>query len=287
MKRFWTLCAALLSVVSMASAQTSMSCCAKPAAGPNATETFAMLASNEDFSGGHDAPLPFRYAGGGEMIEFTTTDGGTSKAFEIKPNIRSDKYLFVIHEWWGLNDYIKQEAARLAKELPGTNVIALDLYDGQVAATADEAGKLMQAVKTARAEAIVKGALLYAGPRAQVASIGWCFGGGWSLQTALLAGKQAVGAVMYYGMPEKDVAKLKTLNTDVLMIFAKQDKWINQEVVTEFEKNMKAAKKGLTVKTYDADHAFANPSNPKYSKAMAEDAHAASVAYLKKNLKLK
>ena len=287
MKKLWTLCAALLSVVSVASAQTSLSCCTKPAAGANATEVFAMLATNEDFSGGHDAPLPFTYAGEGEMIEFKTTDGGSSKAFEIKSNIRSDKYLFVIHEWWGLNDYIKQEAARLAKELPGTNVIALDLYDGQVASTPDEAGKLMQDVKTARAEAIIKGALLHAGPRAQVASIGWCFGGGWSLQTALLAGKQAVGCVIYYGMPEKDVAKLKTLNTDVLMIFAKQDKWINQEVVTQFEKDMKMAKKGLTVKAYDADHAFANPSNPKYNKEFAEDAHAAAVAYLKKNLKLK
>ncbi|WP_229728657.1 dienelactone hydrolase family protein [Hymenobacter glacieicola] len=286
MKKLWTLCAALLSVVSMASAQT-LSCCAKPAAAQNATEVFAMLASNEDFSGGHDAPLPFTYQGTGEMVEFKTTDGQSSKAFEIKSNVRSDKYLLVIHEWWGLNDHIKQEAARFAKELPGVNVIALDLYDGQVATDADQAGKLMQGVKTERAQAIINGALLHAGPRAQVASIGWCFGGGWSIQTALLAGPKAKGCVAYYGMPEKDVAKLKTLNTDVLFVFAKQDKWINQEVVSQFEKDMAAAKKGLTVKAYDADHAFANPSNPKYSKTFAEDAHAASVAYLKKNLKLK
>lgn len=270
----------------MSSAQT-LSCCAKPAASANATEVFAMLASNEGFSGGHDAPLPFRYQGGGEMVEFKTTDGQSSRAFEIKSNIRSDKYLLVIHEWWGLNDYIKQEAARFAKEMPGVNVLALDLYDGQIATDADQAGKLMQGVKTERAQAIIKGALLYAGPKAQVASIGWCFGGGWSIQTALLAGAKAKGCVAYYGMPEKDVAKLKTLNTDVLFVFAKQDKWINQEVVSQFEKDMAAAKKGLTVKAYDADHAFANPSNPKYNKPFAEDAHAASVTYLKKNLKLK
>ncbi|RPD48740.1 dienelactone hydrolase family protein [Hymenobacter sediminis] len=270
----------------MASAQT-LSCCAKPSTSPNATEVFAMLASDEDFSGGHDAPLPFTYQGTGEMVEIKTTDGQSSKAFEIKSNIRSDKYLLVIHEWWGLNDYIKQEAARFAKEMPGVNVIALDLYDGQVATDADQAGKLMQGIKTERAQAIIKGALLYAGPKAQVASIGWCFGGGWSIQTALLAGPKAKGCVAYYGMPEKDVAKLKTLNTDVLFVFAKQDKWINQEVVTQFEKDMAAVKKGLTVKAYDADHAFANPSNPKYNKPFAEDAHAASVAYLKKNLKLK
>lgn len=284
MKKIWTLFLVLLSSVTVASAQSAVSCCAKPA---NATEVFAMLASNEDFSGGHDAPLPFTYAGEGQMVEFKTPDGQSSKAFEIKSATPSNKYLFVIHEWWGLNDYIKQEAARFAKELPGVNVVALDLYDGQVAADADQAGKLMQGVKTERAQSIINGALSYAGPKAQIASIGWCFGGGWSIQTALLAGPKAKACVAYYGMPEKDVAKLKILNTDVLFVFAKQDKWINQEVVSQFQKDMAAAKKGLTVKTYDADHAFANPSNPKYSKEFAEDAHAASVAYIKKNLKLK
>jgi carboxymethylenebutenolidase len=292
MKKLWTLCAALLSVVSVASAQVSasqpkMTCCSKPTASTNATEVFAMLATNEDFSGGHDAPLPYTYEGQGDMIEFKTTDGQTAKAFEIKSNVRSDKYLFVIHEWWGLNDYIKKEAATYANELKGVNIIALDLYDGQVATTADEAGKLMQGVKTERAEAIIKGALLHAGPNAKVSSIGWCFGGGWSLQTALLAGPKAVGCVMYYGMPEKDVAKLKTLNTDVLGIFATQDKWINPEVVGQFQKDMAAAKKKVTIKNYDADHAFANPSNPKYSKEFASQAHNVALEYLRKNFKLK
>ncbi|GAA3930014.1 dienelactone hydrolase family protein [Hymenobacter algoricola] len=285
MKKIWTLCAALLSVATMASAQSKISCCTRPAA--NATETFAMLATNEDFSGGHDSPLPYAYEGQGEMIEFKTTDGQTGKGFEIKSNVRSDKYLFIIHEWWGLNDYIKKEAATYANELKGVNIIALDLYDGQVATTPDEAGKLMQAVKTERAEAIIKGALLHAGPGAKVASIGWCFGGGWSLQTALLAGPKAVGSVVYYGMPEKDVAKLKTLNTDVLGIFATQDKWINPEVVAQFQKDMVAAKEKVTIVSYDADHAFANPSNPKYSKEYSAKAHELALAYLRKNFKLK
>ncbi|SHI87631.1 carboxymethylenebutenolidase [Hymenobacter daecheongensis DSM 21074] len=287
MKKLWTLCAALLSVATMASAQTKLSCCAKPATTANATEAFAMLATNEDFSGGHDAPLPYAYEGQGQMIEFKTTDGQTGKAFEIKSNVRSDKYLFIIHEWWGLNDYIKKEAATYAKELKGVNIIALDLYDGQVATTADEAGKYMQAVKTERAEAIIKGALLHAGPNAKVASIGWCFGGGWSLQTALLAGPKAAGCVMYYGMPEKSVAKLKTLNTDVLGIFASQDKWISPEVAAQFQKDMAAAKKKVTIKSFDADHAFANPSNPKYSKEFSAQAHALALDYLRKSLKLK
>ena len=90
---------------------------------------------------------------------------------------------------------------------------------------------------------------------------------------------------MYYGMPEKDVAKLKTLNSDVLGLFADQDKWINPEVVGQFEKDMAAAGKKVTVKEYPADHAFANPSNPKYNKELAADAHQRALAYLKARLK--
>jgi carboxymethylenebutenolidase len=263
---------------------TALSCCARPATA-NATEAFAMLAADKDFSGGHDAPLPYSYEGDGQPITFKTTDGQTGHGFEIKSAKPSNKYLFVIHEWWGLNDYIKKEAATYAQEMPGVNVIALDLYDGQVATTPEEAGKLMQGVKTERAAAIIKGAQMYAGPKAQFASVGWCFGGGWSLQAALLGGKQTVGCVMYYGMPEKDVAKLKTLNSDVLGLFADQDKWINPEVVKQFEKDMAAAGKKATVKEYPADHAFANPSNPKYNKELATDAHQKALAYLKARLK--
>ncbi len=287
MKKLFLLVAAALTFGS-AAAQTktaaALSCCVRPATA-SATEAFAMLATEKDFSGGHDAPLPYSYAGEGQMIEFKTSDGQAGHAFEIKSARPSNKYLFVIHEWWGLNDYIKKEAATYAQELPGVNVIALDLYDGQVGTTPEEAGKLMQGVKTERATAIIKGAQQYAGPKAQFASIGWCFGGGWSLQSALLGGKQTVGCVMYYGMPEKDVAKLKGLNSDVLGLFADQDKWINPEVVKQFEKDMAAAGKKVTTKEYPADHAFANPSNPKYNKELAADAHQKSLIYLKARLK--
>jgi carboxymethylenebutenolidase len=267
-----------------ATATAMLSCCARPATA-SATEAFAMLANDQDFIGGHDAPLPYSYAAEGQMIEFKTTDGQTGHAFEIKSAKPSNKYLFVYQEWWGLNDYIKKEAARFAEEMPGVNVLAVDLYDGQVATTPEEAGKLMQSIKTDHAAAIIKGAQLYAGPKAQFASVGWCFGGGWSLQSALLGGKQTVGCVMYYGMPEKDVAKLKTLNSDVLGLFADQDKGISPAIVAQFEKDMTAAGKKVTVKEYPAVHAFANPSNPKYDQALAADAHQRALAYLKARLK--
>ena len=289
MKKLIILCAALMSVAGATSAQKMASCCARPSGNlsASATETFAMLAADKDFSGGHDAPLPYAYQGEGAMIEFKTPDGTAGHGFEIKSATPSTKYLFVIHEWWGLNDYIKKEAATYAKELPGVNVIAVDLYDGKVATTPDEAGKYMGEVKTERAVAILKGAQMYAGPKAQFASVGWCFGGGWSLQEALLGGKKTVGCVMYYGMPEKDVAKLKTLNTDVLGIFASQDKWINPEVVGQFKKDMAAAGKKVTVESYDADHAFANPSNPKFNQEYAAKAHDQALTYLRGKFKVK
>lgn len=107
-----------------------------------------------------------------------------------------------IQEWWGLNDYIKSESEILSRELDNVNILAIDLYDGRVAATPDSAMKLMQLAKTDRLENIIKGALAYAGTDAKIYTIGWCFGGMWSLQTTLLAGKQAAGCVMYYGRPK-------------------------------------------------------------------------------------
>ena len=97
-----------------AQAQRTAACCAKPA-----TETFAAFASNAEFVSLHEAPLPYHYTGAGTMVSFPVAVGEPGRAFLIKSATKSDKYLFVIQEWWGLNDYIKREAARLARELPG------------------------------------------------------------------------------------------------------------------------------------------------------------------------
>jgi carboxymethylenebutenolidase len=105
------------------------------------------------------------------------------------------------------------------------------------------------------------------------------------MQAALLSGSQAVACVMYYGMPEENMDRLKGLSGDVLFVFAAKDKWINQDVVTKFENNMKSAGKKLTVKKYDADHGFANPSNPIYDKSATEDAYKNSLEFLKARLK--
>ncbi len=252
-----------------------------------ASNGMAVFADDEAFRKSHLAPIPYVHSNAlGTKVSFPGSDGKTAWAYEIKAKTKSDKYLFVIQEWWGLNDYIIKEADQLYTDLGSdVNVLAVDLYDGKVATNRDSAGKYMKELSPERGAAIIQGAIKYAGAKAKIASIGWCMGGGWSLQTALLAGKQDIGCVMYYGMPVQDVAKLKTLNTDVLGIFAKQDKWITVEQANEFEKNMKAAGKKVEVHFYDADHAFANPSNPQYDKTATADAYKISLAYLKSHLK--
>lgn len=267
----------------LAFSQSKMACCAKQ---PSSTQRFAMLASNKAFVMSHKNPVKFHFQSTiGKTISYKTTDGKGANAYEFKAKKTTNNYILVVHEWWGLNDFVKKESEKIYNDLGDVNVIDVDLYDGKVATTSEDAGKLMQAVKEDRAKAIINGAIAYVGPKAHIATIGWCFGGGWSLQTTLLAGKQAVACVMYYGMPEQDVARLKTLNCDVLGNFANKDQWINPKVVAKFETDMKAAGKKLYVHQYDADHGFANPSNPIYNSAATKDAFEHTVAFLKERMK--
>ena len=252
----------------------------------SSTEKFAMFASNKKFNSMHLEPLSYTHISdaGGKMIKIKT-DGAEANAYLIEAKSKTNYWIFVFQEWWGLNDNIKREAENLYKDLGNVNVLALDLYDGKLATTRDDAGKFMGEFKQDRGDAIVKGALAYAGPNAKIGTIGWCFGGGQSMQAALNAGKQAAACVIYYGMPEENLDRLKALNCDVLDIFATQDQWINKDVTSKFEKNMAAAGKKLTVRPYDADHAFANPSNAKHNKEATADAYKNSVDFFKARLK--
>jgi carboxymethylenebutenolidase len=250
------------------------------------TEKFALFASNKDFNRSHPDPLPYIHQSeAGNMITFKTNDGKVGAGYLLMAKKKTNNWIFVFQEWWGLNDHIKREAEQLYNDLGNVNVLALDMYDGKVTTTADEAGKLMGEFKQDRGTAIVKGAIEYAGKQAKIGTVGWCFGGGQSMQAALTAEKQAAACVIYYGMPETDVNRLKNLNCDVLNIWPTQDKWINRDVTVKFEASMKAAGKKVTTKSYDADHAFANPSNPKHNKEFTADAYKNTLAFFKARLK--
>ncbi len=263
-------------------AQTTPSCCSLN----SPTGEFAALANSEDFRNTHQEPIASSDTDqdddAGEMISFKTPDGKTADAFQILSPYAGRNYLFVFHEWWGLNEQIKDWCQKLHSEMPDVNIIALDLYDGKVATTREAAAELMQGADEARIRAIINGAMGHIPPKADIATIGWCFGGGWSLQAAIMAEDKLKLCVMYYGMPETDIAKLKTLNAPVIGFFASKDQWINAEVVTAFEANMKKAGKTLATKTYEAEHAFANPSNPIYDKEAASDAYKSVKKYLAK-----
>lgn len=257
------------------SAQTT-SCCTA-----NITTQNAMLASNTNFAQTHQEPLAYTLENPlGEMITMKAADGIDANAYLIKSKQPSDKYIFVFHEWWGLNDHIKREAEHIFGSFKNVNVIAIDLYDGKVGGTREEAQKLMMHMTEARSKIIVEAAFKFVGPKAQVATYGWCMGGAWSLQAALIGQKQVKACVMYYGMPESNMERLKTLPCEVIGIFATQDKFINTEVVNTFKSNMKKAGKKLTVYNYDADHAFANPSNPGFNKTATDDAFGKASAFL-------
>jgi carboxymethylenebutenolidase len=196
--------------------------------------------------------------------------------------------LIVIHEWWGLNDNIKAATRRLAGE--GYAALAVDLYGGKVADNPDGAKQLMGGVVANRAAAF---AMLRAADdflkrqgAPKIGVIGWCFGGGWSLQTALEIPEGIDAAVVYYGQPEKDRARLERLRAPLLGLYGADDQSIPPAAAHEMEATLKQLGKSVEVHIYDgAGHAFANPSGTNYRPAAAEDAWQRTVAFLKQHLK--
>jgi carboxymethylenebutenolidase len=245
-----------------------------------------VFALDPAFQALHPAPVPFYYVMTGEMISFPTADGVAAKGYFLKAKKKSNKWLFVYQEWWGLNDNIKQESDKFYNDLGGkVNVLAIDMYDGRSTTDPKEAGKIMSETKETRLETIVKGAVAYAGKKAKIGNVGWCFGGAWSLKSAIIGAKNTVGSVMYYGMPVKDVEKLKRLHCDVLGLFATEER-ISKTVVEEFAANMKTAGKVLNYKIFNGVHGFANPSNPKHDPELTKEAYSMALSYLKSRLKV-
>ena len=95
---------------------------------------------------------------------------------------------------------------------------------------------------------------------------------------------EGAGCVMYYGMPVEKAEELAPLQADVLGIFAKQEKWINEEVIGNFEALAKATGKKLDSHWFDADHAFANPTSSRYHEESAQKANAMALTFLKEKL---
>lgn len=234
--------------------------------------------SEAEFKALHAPPTAGPEVRLGETIDLQ----GTKAYLSLPKGTGPFPAIVVIHEWWGLNANIEHWTDRLASA--GWAALAVDLYGGTVATTPDVAMATMKAVDATKAAGVISAGLeLVANdPRIRAtkrAVIGWCFGGGWSLQTAL-AHPELDGAIMYYGQPELDAAKLAAIKARLLGVFANRDKGIPPEKVDAFEAALKAAGVRAEIVRYDAEHAFANPSNPKYDEVAATAAWAKVLAFL-------
>src|ERR1043166_4071698 len=172
--------------------------------------------------------------------------------------------LIVIHEWWGLNDWVKEQASKLSDQ--GYIVLAIDLYRGKVGTTPDEAHEIMRGVPEDRAARDLHAAFefLKSQPNVKadrIGSIGWCMGGGYALNMALREPGLAA-AVINYGHLATDVDSLKKINAAVLGIFGGQDRGIPVDDVKKFEQTLKQQGKMVEIIIYPgAGHAFENPNN--------------------------
>jgi len=196
--------------------------------------------------------------------------------------------IVVIHEWWGLNDWVKEQAQKLAEQ--GYVALAIDLYRGKVASSPDEAHELMRGLPEDRGQRDLKAAFDFLASQKKVdknkiASIGWCMGGGWALKLAESEPGLAA-TVMNYGAVTDDAATLAPVHASVLGLFGGQDRGITPENVKSFEQEMKKLGKKVEIKIYpDAGHGFENPNNkPAYRAEDAADAWRRTVDFLKKTL---
>jgi carboxymethylenebutenolidase len=196
--------------------------------------------------------------------------------------------LIVIHEWWGLNDNIRQAAERLAGE--GYITLAVDLYRGQSAENPKDAMRLMNQLndqdEAARENLVAAYDYLANVMQAdRIGVIGWCLGGRWSLQAALRLPTQLSAAVIYYGGVTDDKKQLATLQMPILGLFAGDDPVVPPETVTAFRAALVELGKDADIHIYpEAKHAFANPSGQAYDAVAAEDAWGRTTRFLAEHL---
>ncbi|HEV2110279.1 MAG TPA: dienelactone hydrolase family protein [Gammaproteobacteria bacterium] len=226
----------------------------------------------------------------GAEVVYATVGGKEVRGYLSRPAAAKGPLpgIIVVHEWWGLNDNIRRMTDRLAGE--GYEALAVDLYGAPAAKTPDEAKKLML-VAMADKDAVkdnLRQAYAYLRDHEKATTlgvIGWCFGGGWALQTALLFPDKLDAVVMYYGQPVTDVKALATLRMPLLGLFGEEDMGITVADVLNFQDALKQAGVDAEIHEYPGvGHAFANPSGQSYKPAVAKDAWERTKAFFKQHL---
>lgn len=224
-----------------------------------------------------------------QVVEYATVNGETATGYLARPAGVDGPLpgIIVIHEWWGLNDNIRSMAEQLAGE--GYQALAVDLYGGESSDTRDGAAALMTASmdKSAALTENLKQAFAYLdGDEQKIGTIGWCFGGGWSLGAALAMPDTVDATVIYYGRLVTSEDELAPLQMPILGLFGAEDQGIPVDSVHAFEASLGALGKDAAIHVYDgADHAFANPSGTNYQAEPAQDAWDKTMAFFEAHLK--
>jgi carboxymethylenebutenolidase len=197
--------------------------------------------------------------------------------------------IVVIHEWWGLNDWVKEQASKLADQ--GYTTLAIDLYRGKVATTPEQAHEIMRGVPEDRAKRDLDAAFHYLQSlsnvkKSKIGAIGWCMGGGYSLDLALEEPELAAD-VINYGHLATDPAAMKKINAPILGLFGAKDQGIPPEDVKKFGETLDKMGKKADITIYpDAGHAFENPNNKEgYRPQDAADAWNKIVSFFASTLK--
>jgi carboxymethylenebutenolidase len=231
------------------------------------------------------------FAADGKTVSYKSGDETVQGILYTPPGKGPFPALIVIHEFWGLNDWVKEQASKLADQ--GYEALAIDLYRGKVATTPDIGHELMRGVANDRANRDLRAAFDFLQSQSDVkkdriGAIGWCMGGGYSLDVALDEPTLAAD-VINYGHLVTDPAEIKKINAPILGLFGGQDQGITPDDVHKFEAAMKQQGKKVEIKIYDdAGHAFENPDNknkPGYRPDDAADAWRHTLAFLAENLK--
>jgi carboxymethylenebutenolidase len=255
---------------------------------PNVTNATVLSSDDANSQSGLQNQSINYFDGSSGYLVYADTTNATSASGQQQQQQKLPAVV-MIHEWWGLNDNIKDMADELASE--GYVVLAADLYNGEVATTPDKAMQLVGTVRENPEQAIsnLQSAVQYLASlpnvnSSRIASLGWCFGGGQSLQLALNSEQNPLAAtVIYYGNLVNDTNELSKINWPVLGIFGNQDQSIPVESVNAFEQALNEI--GITNEIYiypGVGHAFANPSGDNYAPAETADAWEKTLAFLKK-----
>jgi carboxymethylenebutenolidase len=229
------------------------------------------------------------FAADSKTVSYKSGDETVQGLLYMPPGKGPFPGILVIHEWWGLNDWVKEQASKLAGQ--GYAALAIDLYRGKVASTPDMAHEIMRGVPEDRAKRDLHAAFEFLASQPNVrkdriGSIGWCMGGGYSLDVALQEPTLAAD-VINYGHLATDPEALQRINAPILGIFGGKDRGITPDDVHKFEQTLKKLGKKVEIKIYaDAGHAFENPNNKDgYRAEDAADAWKRTVDFLASTLK--